>query len=174
VQRKVIVGRVSGLFGVHGWVKVFSYTEPREMIASYRNWFIGSEKSWQPYEIAEGKKHGKGVVVRVSGIADRDQAAELVGSDIAVDRDTFPASGKDKYYWTDLIGLNVATVDGQDLGKVAGLMETGANDVLVVEEVVEGADGCERQRLIPFVTGEVVTDVDLDGGRIVVDWDPDF
>ncbi len=174
MQRKVIVGRVSGLFGVSGWVKVYSYTEPREFIVSYRNWFIGSDKSWQPYEVAEGKRHGKGVIVRVSGIADRDQAAELVGSDIAVDRDAFPDSGKDKYYWIDLIGLNVATVDGRELGKVAGLMETGANDVLVVEEIVEGAAKAERQRLIPFVTGEVVRDVDLDGGRIVVDWDPDF
>ena len=170
MQRKVIVGRVSGVFGVSGWVKVFSYTEPREMIVSFGNWFIGSDKSWQPYEVAKGKRHGKGVIVQVSGIDDRDRAAELVGSDIAVDRETFPASEKGKYYWIDLIGLSVATVDGCDLGKVASLMETGANDVLVVEGAAEG----QRQRLIPFVIGEVVTDVDLDGGRIVVNWDPDF
>ena len=170
MQHKVIVGRVSGVFGLRGWVKVFSYTEPREMIVSFRNWFIGSDKGWQPYEVAKGKRHGKGVIVQVNGIADCDQAAELVGSDIAVDRDALPASEEGRYYWTDLIGLNVATVDGHDLGKVAGLMETGANDVLVVEGVAKGG----RQRLIPFVKGEVVTDVDLAGGRIVVDWDPDF
>lgn len=170
MQRKVILGRISGVFGVRGWIKVFSYTEPRENIVSYRSWCIGSDNNWQRYELAEGKRHGKGVVARITQIVDREQAAELVGCDIAVDRDALPASEEGKYYWTDLVGLIVATPDGQVLGRVAGLVETGANDVLVVKGDGDG----EHERLIPFVLDQVIMDVDLSDGKIVVDWDPDF
>jgi 16S rRNA processing protein RimM len=165
LQQPVILGRIVGLFGVKGWVKVHSYTEPREAVLDYRDWLLGRDGAWEPVEVAEGRQHGKGIVVRLQGIEDRDAAAELLGSDIGVDRDTLPEAGEGQYYWADLEGLTVVRKDGTELGKVAYLMATGANDVLVVDGPVE--------RLIPFVPGTVILDVDLAAGVIRVDWEWD-
>jgi len=165
LQQPVILGRIVGLFGVKGWVKVHSYTEPREAVLDYRDWLLGRDGAWEPVEVAEGRQHGKGIVVRLQGIEDRDAAAELLGSDIGVDRDTMAEAGEGQYYWAGLEGLTVVRKDGTELGKVAYLMGTGANDVLVVD----GPD----ERLIPFVPGTVILDVDLVEGVIRVDWEWD-
>ena len=121
---------------------------------------------WQPRQVAEGKRHGKGVVARLEDCVDRDQALQLMGSEIGIRRDQLPDTAPGEYYWGDLQGLEVLTEDGASLGTVDHLMETGANDVLVVKG--------DRERLIPFVLQQVVTRVDLDAGTIQVDWDKDF
>lgn len=159
------MGRVAGLFGVQGWVKVFSYTQPRDAILEYPRWWLLREGRWQGFAVVEGQRHGKSVIVRLKGVADRDAAALLVGSEIAVDRQDLPEPGQDRYYWADLEGLRVVNRDGADFGTVAYLMETGANDVLVAQG--------DRERLIPFLPGQVVLDVDLARGVITVDWDRD-
>jgi 16S rRNA processing protein RimM len=161
----VILGRIVGLFGVRGWIKVYSYTEPREAVLDYRDWLLGRDGGWQRVELAEGKRHGKAVIARLEGIDDRDAAAELIGSDIGVDRDALPEPEEGHYYWADLEGLAVVHRDGTELGRVACLLATGANDVLVVDGPVE--------RLIPFVPGTVILDVDLAAGVIHVDWEWD-
>ena len=165
LRQPVIVGRIVGLFGVRGWVKVHSYTDPRQALLDYRDWLLGREGAWQRIELVEGRQHGKGIVARLQRIEDRDAAAELIGSDIGVDRDTLPEAEEGRYYWADLEGLTVLHKDGTELGKVAYLMATGANDVLVVDGAVE--------RLIPFVPGTVILDVDLAHGVIRVDWEWD-
>jgi len=121
---------------------------------------------WQPVDLAEGKPHGKTVVARFEGVDDRDQAAGLLNSQIAVERAALPATEKDEYYWTDLEGLTVEKPGGEVLGTVAYLLETGANDVLVVRRG-------DRELLVPFVTGHVIKDVDLDKAVIRVDWEWD-
>lgn len=161
----VVIGRISGLFGVRGWCKVHSYTEPREALLDYGAWQVGDGETWRPVTLAEGRRHGKTVVVRLDGVEDRDAAAALVGLDIAVPRASLPDVGDGRYYWHDLEGLEVRRRDGTAIGRVRELLETGANDVLVVAG--------ERETLIPFVIGSVVLDVDLVAGRIVVDWDWD-
>ena len=161
----VVIGRISGLFGVRGWCKVHSYTEPREALIDYDAWRIGTEGDWRPVTVVEGRRHGKTLVVRLEGIEDRDAAAALVGLDIAVPRESLPDAGEGRYYWHDLEGLEVRRRDGTTIGRVRELLETGANDVLIV-------DG-ERETLIPFVVGEVVLDVDLANGHILVDWEWD-
>jgi len=153
------------LFGVKGWVKVYSYTQPREAILDYRHWYLQKNEAWREVEVAEGKKHGKGIIVRLAGLNDRDQAAAMVECDVAVERESLPAAGKGSFYWTDLEGLEIRHRDGTDLGSVAYLLETGANDVLVTTG--------KPERLIPFVMGEVILDVDLAGGVITVDWELD-
>lgn len=165
LRQPVILGRIVGLFGVRGWVKVHSYTEPREALLDYRDWLLGREGTWQQVEPVEGRQHGKGIVVRLQGIEDRDAAAELLGSEIGVDRDTLPEPEEGRYYWADLEGMTVENKVGTELGKVAYLMATGANDVLVVDGPVE--------RLIPFVPDTVILDVDLAAGVIRVDWEWD-
>ena len=165
-HRRVVLGRISGLFGVRGWVKVFSATDPRTNILNYPVWHLelaGGER--RACRLSDGRAQGRGVVALLEGFDDRDRSAALVGAEIAVPREQLPETGDDEYYWTDLEGLRVVTVDGCELGRVAGLFPTGSNDVMVVKG--------ERERLIPFIDGAVVG-VDRGQGVISVDWDPEF
>jgi 16S rRNA processing protein RimM len=162
----IIMGRVSGLFGVRGWLKIYSHTSPREGIVHYKDWYLKLGDGWKRYELIAGRSQGKGVVVQLQGINDRDLAATLVNADIAVKREQLPALQPGEFYWTDLQGLRVVNLEGVELGVVSHLFETGANDVLVVRG--------ERERLIPYTTGEAIRGVDLEQGQITVDWDPAF
>lgn len=159
----VVLGRVAGVYGVKGWIKLHSYTDPRAAILDYRDCLLERAGSWQPARIAEGRAHGKGVIARFAGVRDRDQAAADVGAAVAVPRQALPEPEAGHYYWADLEGLRVVHRDGRELGRVAYLLETGANDVLVVQG--------EREILIPFLPGSVILDVDLTEGRIDVDWE---
>ena len=161
----MILGRISGLFGVKGWVKVYSYTEPREAVLDYDRWLLSGKNGWQEATVAEGQRHGKTVIVRIAGYDDRDQAVGLIGTEIGVPRDELPEADSDHYYWSDLEGLSVVHRDGTELGKVDHLLETGANDVMVVKG--------ETERLVPFVMDKVVLGVDLAKGEIRVDWEWD-
>jgi 16S rRNA processing protein RimM len=162
----MIVGRISGLFGVKGWIKIFSYTDPRENIVHYNPWLIKTENGWREVKVDQGQRHGKGVIAKLESCDDRDAASKLIGSDIALRKEQLPTLEKDEYYWTDLEGLKVITIEGQELGQVDHLIETGANDVLVVKG--------DRERLIPYIREQVVTRIDLENGIIEVDWDPEF
>lgn len=165
-DRRVVLGRISGLHGVKGWVKIFSHTAPREGIAGYTHWQVRRGSEWHAMEVENGRRHGKNVIVKLAGVNDRDAAAALHDAEIAVWRSQLPPAGKDEIYWADLEGLDVRTIDGIELGTVSHLVETGANDVLVVKG--------ERERLIPFVRDQVVRTIDLEAGILEVDWDPDF
>lgn len=163
-SKKVALGYISAVHGIKGWVKVHSWTRPMEAILKYQPWLLGEEKS--PLKIVDGRKQGKGLVALLAGFEDREQAVTLVGLQIFVNRDQLPATAEDEYYWSDLEGLEVHTTRGEVLGRVERLMETGANDVLVIHG--------DRQHLVPFIQGQYVTRVDLEEGLIEVDWDPDF
>jgi 16S rRNA processing protein RimM len=161
-----VVGQIAGAYGVKGEVRVYSYTEPRAEILQLGSWFVRTLEGWRPVTVLSGRVHGKGIVARLDLSPDRDAARQLLGTDIAVPRDQLPSLGSGQYYWTDLLGLEIVNLEGVSLGKVLRLMETGANDVLVVEG--------ERERLIPFVLEKVVLEVDLERGVIRVDWDSQF
>ena len=165
-QQRVILGRIGGLYGVRGWVKLWSFTDPVENLLDYREVELGREGAWRAARLAEGRRQGQALVARFEGCADRDAAALLVGAELAVMRDRLPAPAAGEYYWADLVGLKVVTTGGIELGRLDHMMATGANDVMVVKG--------ERERLLPFLPGRFVNEVDLAGGRIVVDWDPDF
>lgn len=166
-ERFVILGRVSGVYGVQGWVRVQSETQPRQNILGYTPWFLRRGELGQAYRLESGRPQGKAIVAKLAGVDDRDQAAALVGLDIAVKRSQLADDlAPGEYYWVDLEGLAVETVAGVSLGRVDHLMETGANDVLVVQG--------DRERLIPYLPGQVVVEVDLAAGRLLVDWDPEF
>ena len=132
---------------------------------SYDHWLLRRADAWQPVQVAEGQRHSKTVIVRLEGCNDRDQAAELLGCDIAVARSELPDPEQGHYYFGDLEGMKVVDKRGTELGTVAYVMETGANDVLVTKG--------ERERLIPFIVDKIVLDVDLDKGVISVDWEWD-
>ncbi len=144
---------------------MYSYTQPREAILDYPHWFLKQGGQWRNVDVAEGKKHGKGVIARIEGVADRDAAAKLIDCDIAVERVALPAAEAGSYYWADLEGMKIVHRDGTQLGQVAYLLETGSNDVLVTTG--------KPERLIPFILGKVVLDVDNAAGVITVDWELD-
>lgn len=174
-QQWVSVGKLSGLFGVKGWVKIFSNTQPKENILTYSPWYLKRDGQWQEFKLLSGKIHGKGVIAQLSGCTDRDIAAELIGSEIAIKHEQLakPASGE--YYWNDLIGLLVKNLEGIELGKITSMLETGANDVMIVHaQTAEKGKKGKRERLIPFVTEEVVHEVNLEQGFMTVDWDSEF
>lgn len=155
----ITVGKVIGHFGVQGWLKVFSFTQPMENITVYRDWIVGG----QLYKGIKSKKHGKTVVVYFTGIDNRSKAEPFIGMEVAIETTQLKALPNDEYYWRDLVGLKVVDQEGNALGLVDSLFETGANDVLVVK------DG-ETEVLIPFVDPETVKSVSLTEGVIVVDW----
>ncbi|HEV7122280.1 MAG TPA: ribosome maturation factor RimM [Rhodanobacter sp.] len=168
VGRRVLIGRIVGLYGVQGWLKIESWAEPRMRIFDYQPWLLGAAPDAErKISGVKGRTQGKGLVAQLPGVDDREQAAALIGTDIHVARDQLPAPAKDEYYWVDLVGLEVVTTQDEALGRVSHLFATGANDVVVVR------DG-PRERLIPFVQGSYVRSVDLSAGRMVVDWDPEF
>lgn len=160
----VALGYISAVHGIKGWVKIHSWTRPLEAILGYQPWLLGDDQ--RQVKIVGGRKQGKGVVALLPGYEDRDQAAALVGQQIFVRREQLPATDADEYYWADLEGLEVRTTKGEALGRVEKMMETGANDVLVIRG--------DREHLVPFIQGQYVTRVDLESGLIEVDWDPEF
>lgn len=159
---RVIVGQIRGLYGVRGWVKVFSYTDPITNIINYSPWFVNQKM----FAVSQAKAHGKGIIAKFESINDRDQAATLLGAELAIDREQLPATATDEFYWHDLIGLTVINHEGISFGKVDSLIATGANDVLVVSG--------ERERLIPFVMNHVILEVNLVDATLRVNWDVDF
>ena len=163
-HKYLALGYISAVHGLKGWVKVHSWTRPMEAILGYQPWLLGEEK--RPVNIVDGRKQGKGLVALLPGFEDREAAVTLVGQQLFVRRDQLPDAAENEYYWSDLEGLDVHTTKGEVLGQVEKLMETGANDVLVIRG--------DRERLVPFVQGQYVTRVDLEAGLIVVDWDPEF
>lgn len=159
------MGRIVAPYGIKGWVKVQPFTQRPGGLLDYPEWQLGREGNWQAQVVETAKLHGSTVTAKLQGIDDRDQAAVLRGMQVAVSRGDFPEPGCDEYYWDDLVGLEVVNEAGVVLGRVTEVFETGANDVLVVMG--------ERERLLPF-TAPVIRQVDVAGGRIVVDWDADY
>ena len=159
------VGHIIGAQGVKGWIKVFSDTSPRENILSYSPWQIETGDRLQTVEIS-GRLQGKNVLAKLDGVENREQANELAGSKIYIFADQLPKLEEDEYYWADLIGLEVESLQAEPLGTIETMMETGANDVMVLQG--------DRERLIPFVMNDVVRKVDLANKRVVVDWKPDY
>lgn len=162
---RIVLGRVNGVFGTRGWLKIYSYTRPRENILAYPLWQLSNDKHWQSFPVIDHRQQGAGLVASLEGISDRDGALSHIGDDIAVARDALPENAAGEYYWADLVGIEVVNVEGISLGTVSRLLATGANDVLVVEG--------QKERLIPYVQGHHVIDVDLEHGRMTVDWHPD-
>lgn len=161
------LGKTSGAFGIKGWVKIFSYTSPPEQIFKYQQWYIKQSGQWNPVKLKSGRPQGKGLIAQIDGIADRNAAEALGRCEIAIKREQLPRLREDEFYWSDLIGMQVIDTKGIKFGTVKSMIETGANDVLVV------VDG-DKERLIPWILEQVIQSVSLQDKQITVDWDPDF
>jgi len=170
---KLIIGAISGVFGIQGWVKVFSETEPRENILNYSPWLIELNKQWQTVKVIRGKKHGKAVIAQLDGVNDRNHAETLKRARIAIYPSQLPQTSESEFYWRDLKGLSVLNQQGFEFGQVVDILETGANDVLVVHNNKDLKDQNEEY-LIPYVWQQVILDVNLEQSVIKVDWQPDY
>lgn len=161
------IGEISGVFGIKGWVKVYSYTDPRGNVLKYSPWMIKKDNQTKIVEVMAGRQQGKSIVASLDGVIDRDVAASYSGWEILINKNQLPKARAGEYYWVDLVGLRVETDLGINLGTVDYLIETGANDVLVVKDK-------QQERLIPFLQEQTIKKIDLDNKIMIVDWDPDF
>jgi len=167
-----VLGKISTAFGIKGWVKVYSYTQPMTNILEYPVWHIRKDGRWQEFKVLQGKPQGKGLVASLQGISDRDLALSLHQCEVGVPEDALPELEEDEHYWFQLIGLKVVNTEGVTLGQVKELFDSGGGNQVMATQPCEGSVD-QKQRLLPFVD-QYVLEVDLDSGLIQVDWDPDF
>jgi len=170
---KIVVGKFGATYGIRGWLKVFSYTDNTESIFDYSPWFVEQGGKWVEYKVESWKRHNKGLVVKLDGLDVREDAQLMTNFEILIDPAVLPELPEDEFYWRDLIGMQVVTGNGYDLGTVSDLLETGSNDVLVVKANLKDAFG-QKERLIPFLEEQVIKHIDREAQRIEVDWDPGF
>lgn len=165
-EKFVVLGRITGVVGLRGGVKIQSYTRPREQIFSYHPWYLLQDSRWMESQARRARAGGRGLIATISGIGDRDAACSVLGTDIAVRREQLPELGAGEYYHTDLIGLDLVNMNGERLGRLREIEETGANDVMVVDGV--------QTFLIPLLMGRIVKHIDLENRIIQVDWNPEY
>jgi 16S rRNA processing protein RimM len=181
------VGRIIGAWGIQGWIRVQPFSADPKALFSSRRWFLRPSESPRPaapgvsaplpglLRITHSKQQGDGVVAAAQEIPDRNAAEAMKGLRVFIARSSFPTPASDEYYWVDLVGLQVVNREGEALGEVIDLLDTGAHSVLRLRrpDAPEGASPSEYERLIPFV-GAYIDDVDLAARRIVADWGLDY
>ncbi|NQX89902.1 MAG: ribosome maturation factor RimM [Halioglobus sp.] len=168
---RLVVAKIIGCYGLKGWVKVHSYTDPPENLLGFGGWQVKRGTALHAVTFDAGKRRGKGLVAHMIGVDDRALAATYKGLEVVIPRSALPVLADGDYYWRDLQGLQVWCQEGTRrvlLGTVNYLIETGANDVLVVAACQGSID--QRERLIPYLPGNSVSSVDLAAGVIEVDW----
>ena len=161
----ILVGHIQGVFGIKGWLKVFSHCRPKEQILDYISWELRAPKGVETFELQEGKPHGGSIIAKLNHVDDRTHAETLKGAEIWVAKSKLSELSDDEYYWFELEGLQVSNLQGVILGTVVRLMETGANDVLVVKD-----ESAKQEILIPYVKEQVIKQVDVSNKTITVDW----
>lgn len=167
------LGQLTSVYGIQGWLKVYSYTDPMTGILNYPEWILEQGSSQRTVKLAQGRRQGKGLVVQLAGVDDRTSAEALKGAWVKVPKSALPQLPQGDFYWWQLEGLRVVTQTGVELGTVSHLLSAGAaNDVLVVRS--SHPDDPQQERLLPWLMDQVIVQVDLDSGLIVVDWDPEF
>lgn len=161
MAERVVIGKITGVHGVQGWLKVMPYTEVPQNAASYQPWLLNGKQAC----VAQHRVNGKGLLVKLEGLDDRDLAKAYVGQQVTVEKAQLPKL-ESEFYWSDLVGLNVVSVEGKALGTVSSMLETGVHDVVVVKG--------KREFGIPYRLGEVITNIDLEQGTMTVDWDDEI
>lgn len=201
-MKLVTLGKVQAVFGLEGGIKIYSWTSPKDNIFNYKRWYLDfledreelqntdetqssqaqtaqthrrskyTQAELKEFILSKGKPHKNGLLAFLEGVDNVDAAQNLIGAYIKIDKSDLPVLEEGEYYWDDLIGLEVVDLDENCLGKVKDLLETGANDCLVLVPSKNSIDA--RKRIIPYLIPEVIKNVDLTSGVIQVDWDKDF
>jgi len=171
----VVVGYVSGAYGLQGWVRIKPHSAEADALLHAKTWWLGNPELPQQLrdvDMMQAKSHSGDVVARLVGVGDREAAEALRGTVVQISRKHFPTLDDGEYYWVDLIGLDVENLQGERVGKVDGLMDNGAHPILRVSAPGDAPD-LQKEMLIPFVDQYVKT-VDRAASKIVVDWGLDF
>ncbi len=170
---KLIIGKIGAPYGVKGWVKINSFTQNKDSIFDYAPWHVNvGQANNQILNVDQWRYHSKSLVAKLVGVDDRDAAELIKNAEISIQSSQLPELDND-FYWKDLIGMQVVTSEGYEMGVVKDMFETGANDVMLVKAKINDAFG-QKERLLPFLHDSVVLNVDKDGQTITVDWDPAF
>jgi 16S rRNA processing protein RimM len=171
VEDLIVLGKITSVHGVRGEVKIYSFTDPIDNLLGYPAWTLKRDGEVRQVELVSGRLQGKILVAKLKGLDDREVARTFAGFDICVPRALLPDLDEGEYYWHQLEGLKVIDLQGQLLGRLDHLLETGSNDVMVVKPCPGSLD--DRERLLPY-TEQCVQKVDLAAGEMRVDWDADF
>jgi 16S rRNA processing protein RimM len=165
----LVVGTIGAPFGVRGWLKIHSFTDPVSNILEYLPWQIKQGERWRDIKLLAGREHGKGIVAQLEGIADRDRAMEFRGVQIAIARIMLPELDSKEVYWSELVGMEVKNLQDEQIGRIDDVFETGANDVIVVAK-----QGQKEPILIPYVLERYVISIDKSSRVVIVDWQLDY
>jgi len=165
----ITLGRISAAYGIKGWIKIYSFTDPIADILSYSRWYLKRTGEWQEIEVLDSRPQGKGIVARLANCETRDDAEGLISAEIGVPASLLAELDDGEYYWNQLQGLAVINMENQRFGVIHHLLETGANDVIVVQADAASID--KQERLVPYLMDKVIKSVDLEAGEIIIDWD---
>lgn len=160
-----MIGKINGLFGVQGWVKIFSHAHPRKNILSYQPWHIEVDGVWTTLEIIKGRVQGKTIVAQLDGVNDREIARSYIGTELYIEKSQLPKLPEGEYYWDELTGIKVINTEGVVLGKITSMVDTGANSVMVVNG--------DKEHWVPYIEPFLIS-IDMDKRQILVDWDENF
>ena len=164
-DKKINIGKIIGLHGIKGWLKILSYTSPPENIFNYQSLIISNENMEETFHIENSRKQGKKILIKLDGIDDRTSGESLKESKIQIFRLDLPELSEDTYYWEDLLGFNVFNQNNINLGLVDSFIETGSNDVLVIRNEKK------ENTLIPFLMNKTIKEVNLETKLIIVEWE---
>lgn len=171
-KERVVLGEIGRVHGLKGWLKLISYTSPLENILDYTRFHVEVEGRSQELELDEHRRQNKALLVHFKGYDDPETARLLTGTELTIANEKLPELERGEFYWHQLVGLRVINQIDQVFGRVSHLLETGANDVLVVKADSDSID--DRERLIPYLVDSVIVEIDLEGQTIRVDWEADY
>ena len=163
-DKKIYLGKITGVHGIKGWLKIQSFSSPPENILNYPSWIITNKGEEDFYSIEQGRKQNNKIVVKLEKIDDRNTAESLINSKIQILRSDLPKLSNENYYWSDLVGLSVLNSEETVIGKIESLIETGANDVMVIITLKD------ERVLVPFVMHEIIKEVNVELNYIKIDW----
>jgi 16S rRNA processing protein RimM len=169
----LVIGIIGAPYGVKGWVKITSYTHDLDGVFAYTPWLLGQVQEGNKYVVDQWRTHNKGLVAKLVGVDNRDDAEGIKNLEISIKAAMLPELDGSDVYWRELVGMRVVTEKGYNLGVIKELFETGANDVLLVKANLNDAFG-QKERMVPYLLDQVIKQVDRQAKTVTVDWDPAF
>lgn len=169
----LVIGIIGAPYGVKGWVKITSHTHDLDGVFAYTPWLLGQVEEGKEYVVDQWRTHNKGLVAKLIGVDDRDDAEGIKNLEISIKAAMLPELDDSDVYWRELVGMQVVTDKGYNLGVIRELFETGANDVLLVKANLNDAFG-QKERMVPYLLDQVIKQVDRQANTVTVDWDPAF
>ncbi len=169
----LVIGIIGAPYGVKGWVKITSHTHDLDGVFAYTPWLLGQVEESKDYVVDQWRTHNKGLVAKLIGVDNRDDAEGIKNLEISIKAEMLPELDDSDVYWRELVGMQVVTEKGYNLGVIKELFETGANDVLLVKANLNDAFG-QKERMVPYLLDQVIKQVDRQAKTVTVDWDPAF